>query len=479
MADDHDDKNLDELDDSAMVARYIERLMTLDQARDKELDEDDLREVALELGLSDQDLAQVDASVSAHRKRGENFLAHGSHDDAIAELRQAMVLRPLDPSLACVLGQAYHARSWARSEREDGDDRLAAEKLARRAIALDADCKPAYRLLQDMREGRAVEARRVKAASSAGGPSRAVMLAGLVVLALLGAGAGFFLVMAPAPVSEVASQPAVEPVVAVPKLEAPVSEPGLQHATIPAGRSEYEVPMVLSDSQGKAAGLRLEVERSQLQRYTGQAYSYTLRGTITVSGQELHELRVRLDLLSADNRVLVQEYHEPHGEYRPPLRPGDSAQINILVHEKRAAPPITGARLVIDIGDRAPAADDYGEAPELPLEWAISRPAHIEVEVRERQSQVKQMFNGPSHWLVLEYHNRGKRPIRGLKARTVWLDSDGQELARDESLLVSTAAAALPGGQTWVKRIIGKFPKNTANPEKPFARYAVTIIEAD
>ena len=482
-------KKLDDLDDSAVIARYIERLMTLDGSRDKELDESDLREVARELGLSEDDLAQVDASVAAHRKRGENFLAHDSHDDAISELRQALVLCPLDAELACMVGRAHHLRALAAGKSASDDDRQEAEKLARRAIALDADCKPAYQLLQDIREGRpgagpgaasiVAEGKPVQRAS--GTQSRGLLLPGVMVLALAGAGLASFLVMAPVPVPEpvVASGPVGEPVPAPAVIET-VSAPGLQHITIPSDSSEYRIPVVFLDGGAPehAVGLQLEIERSRVNRFLGKSFSYTFRGTLAVTGQELHELKVRLDLLSSDNQVLVQKYHEIHSKHRPPLRPGDAARVDILVHESRAAPAISGARLVVELAQRFPAADDYGEAPVVPLEWTRDRP-HIQVVVRERQSQVKQLFDTPSHWLVLDYENQGKRPIRGLKARFTWFDASGRKLAHKDSLLVSTASAALPGGQTWVTRIIGELPKNLPDLQKPFARYTMTIIEAE
>ena len=105
------------------------------------------------------------------------------------------------------------------------------------------------------------------------------------------------------------------------------------------------------------------MQRSRLHRYSSGSFAYKFRGTLTAGDKELHLLRVRLELLSASGQVLVQKHDEMYADYRPGLRPGESAPADLLVFEKRAAPPIATARLVVEMVEQMPACQSLRQGP--------------------------------------------------------------------------------------------------------------------
>ena len=135
-------------DDESILQDYIARLLSMQDERDEWLGEDDLKTVARDLGLSDEDLARIEATTEAHRQRGQHFSQHDAWDDAIAEYRQAVVLDPFDVPLVHALAVA-HASRW--EETRDPEDRETAERYTRRCIELDPNHQPSYEILQELK----------------------------------------------------------------------------------------------------------------------------------------------------------------------------------------------------------------------------------------------------------------------------------------------------------------------------------------
>ncbi len=106
-------------DDESILQDYIARLLSTQDERDEWLSEDDLKTVAHDLGLSDEDLARIEATTEAHRQRGQHFSQHGAWDDAVAEYRQAVVLDPFDVPLVHALAVAHASRWEETRDRED------------------------------------------------------------------------------------------------------------------------------------------------------------------------------------------------------------------------------------------------------------------------------------------------------------------------------------------------------------------------
>lgn len=63
------------------------------------------------------------------------------------------------------------------------------------------------------------------------------------------------------------------------------------------------------------------------------------------------------------------------------------------------------------------------------LAWKSARPAHIDIDVRERDSQVKQIFDKTSHWLTLTVTNRGSRQVDHLRMAIRRYDAADKEEA--------------------------------------------------
>lgn len=433
-------------DDENILQDYIARLLALQDERDAWLDQADLDAAARNLGLTERDRARIGEAVTAHRERARRFSQHDAWTDAITEYRQAVVLAPFDVELMHELAVAYASRF---EENHAPEDRAEAERYARRSIDLDPTFEPAYALLA------ALDAPR-PAPQVAASRARLLVALGAAVSVLVAGGIAAALLV---------SEPGTPaPVVTEPPTEVPATAP-------PAAQRQRDLPVTFD-----GAGLRLDVQRALFNDYDS-TFALTLYGTLGVEDEELHRLRLRLDLLDANGAVLLTDVFEARSTYEPPLRPGDTAPINHLVFVRRPAPPARRLRLVPDAVERAPAAADYGTARPIDLTWEGPQPPYLDVTVRERASRLTDGFGPPRHFLTLALHNRGDRSVEHLRLKTTWFAADGTPVTDKLTYAVPASGPALRPGQTWVLRTIAEFPPGASDP--PFDHYRISVIAAE
>ena len=93
--------------DPALEA-YIRKLMEFQYQREEDnLSEAQLREIALEMGLSEEEFSKSREKAAEHRDRGIVFVDQANWEDAVWELEQAAALNPNDTDAARGLARAY------------------------------------------------------------------------------------------------------------------------------------------------------------------------------------------------------------------------------------------------------------------------------------------------------------------------------------------------------------------------------------
>ncbi|MFT4979785.1 MAG: tetratricopeptide (TPR) repeat protein, partial [Myxococcota bacterium] len=130
-----------------IIASYITQVGDLQRQRQEVLADDELKRIALELGLKPSDIARADQAADEHLTRAAGYSEHSMLDDAIDELRAAVVLRPLDSAVILALAEGYAAR-W-RANRSS-DDREQADQLARQVLQMDPGSADAFALRHNL-----------------------------------------------------------------------------------------------------------------------------------------------------------------------------------------------------------------------------------------------------------------------------------------------------------------------------------------
>lgn len=170
---------------------------------ERQLTENDLKEIALRSGLSEEDWNRLQERLQAHLDKGRNFLEFGNCDDAVTELDQAAILAPYQIDVLYSCGQA-HLLHWEKNKHEQ--NRRRAIDLFKQCLRLEPNHEGAAEGLSHFRH-RDTEKKKI----------RHRVLAALAALALAAGGFGLVnhfrapvpaLVSTPAPTVELA--PAVE-----------------------------------------------------------------------------------------------------------------------------------------------------------------------------------------------------------------------------------------------------------------------------
>ena len=418
------------------LARYVERVMALKEERDALLSDDELRDVALEIGLGEADLAAAEEAAEDHYVRGLGFLDHGRFDDAVGELREAVAVAPRRVEWLHALARA-HAGRWR--ERRGEADRSRAENLARECLEIDPTHSASIAVLDDLdRPPRTPE-------PAAGRRPRKALVPALVGTALLFAVVLFNLQRAsvddPAPP------------------QAPASGPPAPAATGSAASEtrELDVPVDLDPGE-TGLDVELDVRHSRLKSYPGGKSFYTLYAILANRGvTELDKMAVRLELLDGAGTVVQTDEFDALSRASPVLRPGDAEALHRL---RETLDTVRRARFAVVTVDQNPAADAYAPGKEIVFDWRTPPPAGLEIALRERSytfSETAFAKNGSGFFdLVVEVENTGERTLRGLKLSAEIIGPEERWTVAEEKHVVTSGGPAMRPGEVRLERFIEK-----------------------
>lgn len=133
------------MDGDAIVREYLRASMELLEQRGERPERSTLEAIARELGMTDEQIVQIQSAAREHRERGVHFLEHGLWDDAVRELNGAVALNPGDADTLADAAAAFAGR-WETKKNEG--DRDTARQLAMRAVDLRPNCEAAFAVLE-------------------------------------------------------------------------------------------------------------------------------------------------------------------------------------------------------------------------------------------------------------------------------------------------------------------------------------------
>jgi LemA protein len=128
--------------------RYLKKLMELKFNRqEKRYSEEDLRQIALDSGLSEKEWEQAQQRALSQKKRGQLHIEHTNWTDALEELEAASALLPNDAEAHVLTAKAYLNR--ATIERRE-EDLLQADYHLDEALQIDEKYEEAYALKKQL-----------------------------------------------------------------------------------------------------------------------------------------------------------------------------------------------------------------------------------------------------------------------------------------------------------------------------------------
>ncbi len=437
------------MDQKELLKRYINRILELqDKAQiHQDISPEDLREVARELGLDEEDWEMIQKEIADHKARGRGFLRYQNYSDAIAEFEQALILNPIDHETLEQIAQAH----LSRSEKEDYPQ---AQAYARRLLDLNPSHEPSLKLISTARQK---ESKQPSSGLRWGNRSWFVLLP--LILVLLG-------------VCYLRSSGEKEDTMETSQPKAKIKPP--QSPEKPKSEIDLGIPIEFEEAEEERNFKAIPLS-SSVSKYK-EAFSYKAYGYLEVGNIEVEDLKIRVLLLDeAGNRIAEKKVDIKSG-HTGVARPGDLIPWNILIYKKEElTKELSSLRWAIQEIKQHPGQDSYPPSPVIEeVGWKPSKPEGHELVFRERKLSLREPGNFAQGYvnIELEVENKGLASYRSLKIALKW---KGGQASQSSDLYVFTADFPFltPGRKAICG---GTFGLDKALAEN-FSGYEIEIIE--
>ncbi|MCI4669798.1 MAG: hypothetical protein MRZ79_16810 [Bacteroidia bacterium] len=407
------------MDAKELLKNYINRILELQDKNQSHapLSEEELKKVALELGLNEGELAFIDQEIEDHKQRGKGFASYENWEDAIEEFKQALTLKPIDQESLGEISRAHYELWKAKSK---GEDKEKAISYARNLLDLDPSHEPSLKMISDLKA--TAEVPRFVAHKGGGRPTAFLAIIALVLFIAIAA--GIFVLTTPE-----AGQPNEQ------MGQKSDSKAETQSANIPSTPETPNTPEVQLPSQGNL-GVSVEVFNenyeeafeiivlsSNLVEYEA-SFSYKAHGYL-VAKQEIDELKVMTTLHLSTNAIplppkefsLIQS-HEANA------RPGDKIPWDMLIYHKgKFSNPIENISIQPSKVKLNPNISVYPDAREKgEVLWDVPQPEGHELLLRERKLNINNnsLVKKAYARIELELENKGLASYKLVKLKLVW-----------------------------------------------------------
>lgn len=447
--------------DQKSLERYIERVTEVRRRAQGRLDPKTLREIALDVGISEEELAEADEVAALHEERGDGFLRHGRSGDAVNEYTEALAIRPGDDQLRLKLATAM-VQEWEGPPQGSRDKEMqrAAEALVRETLERDPGLEEAYQLLNRLESNPREQV-----------PKRNMPAAGAVLaVCLFVIGAGAYSLSAS---DETEREEVPKAAMVMETLASPISTVTKTPVEPEAGEliagSDPEFPIRWGNSES-SAGLTARLHQANHNVYGERAF-LEVNGWIRNEGEhEWSRMQAEIQLVDKQGRLLGLPHQiEIVQVHNVPLRPGDQATFYTTM---QSSPSAAGAILTVLPGERVPASSTY--PPARKIEFVVTpqlaaSASRLTLQERSADFQNFEILNSRSFRGEFEIFNEGPA-IRHLKISIEMLDKQGQLLEGNESLVAFSSSAPILEGETRLYGTVRQVPKGAVD-------YRIRIVE--
>ncbi len=444
--------------------RFVEKMIEIrEMEKTPVLNWSELKQIALDIGLTEEEWEKVELQFSNHTERAQSFLRYENYDDAIAELKSALGIYPSHTHSLFSLASAYALR-WKAKERSE--DHKKAVKYCNMALETAPTHELTIKLLSDLKQELDLQSKNARSNSIT------YISIGLVLLAMAIAVVFFSLfkqtgVPDPDVVSEERRSAEVVTTLSTPEEE--ISFVGDYQLF-----DEWGIPVKFKRDK-RAKNLEFTVEKSSFNDYS-TSFSYNFTGFISSKKKkDIAELELLFELVGENDKVLFSGTKEVISEYSTVHRVGDLAPIDFMdYHDKIRMPQFKEVRISVSKIITELSAEKYDPSPIKKFTWKNGRPNNFDVEIRERLSATRGGFsNSFTHEMVLEFKNTGNLNIEGLEYTITWWTKDGKAITSDPMHVTIGSYPKIYRGQTRLEG--GTYIKNGLKYED-FDRYTIEIL---
>ena len=449
-----------------MIKKYLSRAIDVSEQRQQAMGDEELRAIAREVGLSDEDLHAAELAGREAHQRGVNFLKHGRPDDAINELEEATVLLPGRLDVRAALAQAFRDR-WRRHHSEE--DRQRAMSLAHECLKIDPDHAQSYELINQLdahdypASFTPQASGKPKSNPNAGPMFLVVAVAGLAVLVV---GGGIMVGMAfmlskPEPIEPLPPM-VIDPASApTPASNAPLAFKSPTTSGTIYDRGNLQVPVEFINHTKTKAAFTSPLSFVKVYSTTKTAF---YEGWFSLEnkdlGGEVAELKLGIKLLDKNGEVLYSDSRSMVSKYLgDPARPGDTISYKYL---KKVTPTVAKAQVTVErfvVKPNAKAKPDT----DMVVAWEVPSQKNEKIIFKRRAAGFKTYKTNKAEGYfkpVFTVENTDTRAITKLKLNITMSDAEGNVLDKRPKYVVGINYPPIRPGERRVTSGTYKLPRS-------------------
>lgn len=449
------------------LEKFISKILQIqNQQKNQILKVKDLKEIASEMGMSDEEWEQISETFNAHALRGKAFLEYKNWTDAIKEFEQAHTLNPYNTDILYGLALS-HKNLWTETRKTNHKD--AALRYAGNCINIEPSYNDAIKLISEIKKPTiSNKYQRAKSQNSSAQAKKNNKLAIILIITGLILGILFFLTLVKTGSDKEAYS------------DETVVQENSTGETADSYTPDMQVPaspkikvFLVENEQSK--GLKFKLHKVKVDDYD-QSYNIAMKGYFALKGIEIDELKIKVDVLDKNNKVIHTEVERVIDESDQTVRSGDVVPIDFSEYAKQAdMPEIKALRLSVNYITKEAGDFTYVESKKIPLQWEMEKPANFDLEVRERINTKSKQYNGGMYnKLVLEFKNTGNSTIKVLKIQAKWLDKKNTLAQTEEFYITIDSYSPIKRGQVRLyDRMFGINKLSVSD----FGKYTISVLE--
>lgn len=431
--------------------------------------QEEYKELGLSMGLSYTDWDKLEAAYQDFIGRAKGYIQHGLGEEALLELKQARLIRPLGEDLALLMAQAHLI---CFQEKGNSSDQKAVKLWAQRQLQLNPEDQRAMQLLVQLKEEeeRPFMAQNAAPSFDLGQPSPSRPKSSpskekkrtnvFVALLIIMIGVFAYLVLTPGYNSQMEGEE-------FPEVVAREAYSGSSQSM--ASRWEKS-SMIAGD--GEIVGLSAELET--ISRAGEKEFSYYLNGYFK--------------LLSSGSGSVVAWVHylDQNGEklWSSPLtfdipkgaKMGDYVAIQELHQAYGDPPPVAEILLELELVNIKETLSSMLPKSLRVFPEKLNQKYFFKAEAIASEFGYNQFSNAVYHHLSLRLKQSASQSIQKLKANIIYLDQLGQPIDKQELLLLGPKDSPLSNRYPYIKAYQIKTALQNA---KEIADYQIELLEIE
>ena len=490
---------MDNYQDGHLEAFYKKLLEIKDKEAQKALSQEELKNIAFELGFSEDEWHLVEEKVEGHLKNGHTFLEYKNWQDAIEEFENALQLSP--NNLAATYGLTLAFYSMFKEKRQNTYKDKAIH-YARIRLKNEPGHEPSIRIISELQKQPKVTntfnspnsvpplPHTNTSLKPAPNPAKAKMplIVGMALFGVMMAGVIAFVSMRKSASKRRVNREYIEKKETSnwgrEKPEQNRRESSRSPSNNWEGKSgnplqskglQFPTKFVTNEYSDGLTLASIDQSKSNSSR---RMY-YRLAGAFKVNGDKaIKRLTLKVDFIDHDDKVLLAEFIDVFKRYNKSIAiPGDYLHFSAYKSKARYTPDdFKEIRISVHTIQRI-AVPSSITRKSIPINWAFDPASNVKLELQEREQELKNFSSSCSHKVTVNFINAGTIPLTALKVEIQWLDKEGNVLSnKTRTIMHKGMGTVIRPGQNITHRFIAYLKGVNASDLKG---YKITIVDAE